>query len=193
MCNLETIYHKNGLEKFISIFTRMFSSQQLTKDIISINNPNHCKRMLNEIKDENYIVNYYLNQGFTKKSCPEYLKEKNFYKLKAKILDKEITYYFINNTVTNFLKNHKKKDIDISYLLDQPEFLTRIELIEQFNGLSKKATSNHIGILKTTQKRSRIYNILKNSLNISSIHIDYYDDSDFLHNQNTFLYKFRNT
>ena len=192
LCNLESAYHKYGLEKFTSLFTKMFSSEQLTSDVISINNSDHCNKILDQIKDDNYVLNFFLTQNFTKESCPEYLKEQNFYKLKKKIISKEIKYYFVNNTVSNFLKGHSKKDIDISYFLDQPEYLDEKGIDEQFTELSKKIRPNHFGIFKTTQKNSRVYFLLKKKHNIDiiSIHKDYYDDSDFVHNQNTFLYKF---
>jgi len=189
ICNLESVYHKYGLEKIVSLFTKMLSNEQLTSDYISNNNPNHCNKISTLINNENYLLNFILNNSFSKNSCPEYLKETNFYKLKRKINSKEIKYFFINDTVTNFLKKHRKRDISVSYFLDQPEFLTTKEINEQFYELSKKKLPNHLGIFKTTQKNSRVFNYLKNKINIVSIHKEYHDDSDLVHNQNTFLYR----
>jgi len=71
------------------------------------------------VKD-NYFYRVYLKGGYTKDCCPEFLKEHNFNKLKAGLVDKISTH---TTTITQFLKAHNKNDISRFVLLDHMDWM----------------------------------------------------------------------
>jgi S-adenosylmethionine:diacylglycerol 3-amino-3-carboxypropyl transferase len=57
----------------------------------------------------------YIYGQYTKQCCPQYLKEENFYRLKNGLVNKISIH---TATLTDFLKEHKKNDINKFVLLD---------------------------------------------------------------------------
>jgi len=70
---------------------------------------------------ENYFYKVYVDGEYSRECCPEYLKEDNFYKLKNGGVERISVH---TTTITEFLREHKKKDISRFILLDHMDWLS---------------------------------------------------------------------
>jgi len=69
---------------------------------------------------DNYFYRVYLTGEYTKECCPDYLTEDGFEKLKGGLVDKLSIH---TTTITEFLQEHKKKDITRYVLLDHMDWM----------------------------------------------------------------------
>lgn len=98
-----------------------FAQQNLMKQSIGEFFRNSLDTVLTELSIKtNYFYRVYIFGEYTKECCPEFLKEDNFNKLKNGLINKISIH---TTTVTNFLKEHQKKDINRFILLDHMDWL----------------------------------------------------------------------
>lgn len=69
---------------------------------------------------DNYFYRVYLTGEYTKDCCPDYLTEEGFKTLKNGAVDKISIH---TTTITEFLREHKKKDISRFVLLDHMDWM----------------------------------------------------------------------
>lgn len=69
---------------------------------------------------DNYFYRVYLTGEYTKECCPDYLTEEGFTILKRGAVDKISIH---TTTITEFLQEHKKKDISRFVLLDHMDWM----------------------------------------------------------------------
>jgi len=90
---------------------------------------------------DNYFYRVYLKGEYTKDCCPEFLKEANFNKLKAGLVNKISTH---TTTITQFLKAHSKNDISRFVLLDHMDWMAEAPhiLSEEWNQILANSTDD---------------------------------------------------
>ncbi|CAF0963342.1 unnamed protein product [Didymodactylos carnosus] len=89
----------------------------------------------------NYFYRVYVYGEYTKQCCPEFLKEENFNKLKDGLIDRISIH---TTTITNFLKEHQKKDISRFVLLDHMDWMAQTPntLAEEWQQIFNNSTEN---------------------------------------------------
>jgi len=90
---------------------------------------------------DNYFYRVYLTGEYTKDCCPDYLTEEGFKTLKNGAVDKISIH---TTTITEFLREHKKKDISRFVLLDHMDWMASAPkaLSEEWSEMVAHSTDN---------------------------------------------------
>ncbi|CAF1032087.1 unnamed protein product [Rotaria sordida] len=101
----------------------------------------------------NYFYRVYLYGKYTKECCPEFLKEENFNKLKDGLINRISIH---TTTITNFLKEHQKKDISRFILLDHMDWMVATPniLAEEWQQILDNSTEDCRYIWRTVSSNS---------------------------------------
>lgn len=103
---------------------------------------------------ENYFWRVYMEGHYQKDSCPEYLIEENFNKLKDGLIDKIEIH---TTTITDFLKEYEKKDISKFILLDHMDWMSTDQkfLSEEWQQIIDHSTPNAQYIWRSAAKKTQ--------------------------------------
>lgn len=108
----------------------------------------------------NYFWRLYLQGQYSADCCPEYLKEENFYRLKAGLIDR-ITVN--TNSVTGYLKQQQGRKISRFVLLDHMDWMSSyrpVALAEEWQAIFACATDDARIIFRSAHKQPAYLNDL---------------------------------
>jgi S-adenosylmethionine-diacylglycerol 3-amino-3-carboxypropyl transferase len=101
---------------------------------------------------DNYFWNVYLTGRYRRDCCPEYLKQANFLRLKAGLVDRIETH---TTTITRFLHAHAEP-ISRFVLLDHMDWMSSYHpdaLVEEWEAIRARATPGARILLRSAQQR----------------------------------------
>lgn len=106
---------------------------------------------------ENYHWRVYFKGCYSKDCCPEYLKEEVFNKLKGGLVN---NISFHTCTITEFLQQHKQKDISRFILLDHMDWMARNPqaLSEEWQEIFNHCTPNARFLWRSAAKETQFVN-----------------------------------
>jgi S-adenosylmethionine-diacylglycerol 3-amino-3-carboxypropyl transferase len=102
---------------------------------------------------DNYFYRVYLTGKYTKDCCPDYLTEEGFKTLKNGAVNKISIH---TTTITDFLREHKKKDISRFVLLDHMDWMASAPKIlsEEWSEMIAHSTENARFLWRSASKEA---------------------------------------